>query len=487
MMEVGLIVFFKNFIKMRNIKSLVTGFAIGIMAIGIISCTKDIEKIEDQSSTVLDWRSDMPSASVINGMLHFETYQDFETYIENLREYETDTLKVIQAFLSLGVDLESEFLPNLTDYPIALALEQQLLGFISARKLEEDIINNALNNGDETVFTIVSRAYLKSVLNQDMAVKIGSRIFKFYDNGGLVIVLSNNWNTYNQIKGLSYENIISQPDVYVTNDNPLNWKEIYSLDSNGKIVNEKEYEIPTINFSESLFKCVFPETAFRVTNLSNNTIRVELLYNMFYMYEWTFADGSIAVGNPIIIDCSQKTSGTVRLTVWMYDPSVPSGRIAVCDGWIDFLCDCGIKKSKFAREQWTNAGGSGKEIRIDATIWVQNGEIGCRSRHYGKNIFGMWVPLNLIYHTSGIYANIVGTFKREVTPGNCIVVNQPFNEKQHPGGPNASWQNIIPQPGINFIDPGNLSSGHRLRMRQGGQPLGTFFGFGVDKPRLVLD
>jgi len=51
------------------------------------------------------------------------------------------------------------------------------------------------------------------------------------------------------------------------------------------------------------------------------------------------------------------------------------------------------------------------------------------------------------------------------------------------GSPNGSWQNIITQTGKNFIDPGKLSSGHRLRLKTGG----TFFGFGVDKPRLVLN
>lgn len=133
-------------------------------------------------------------------------------------------------------------------------------------------------------------------------------------------------------------------------------------------------------------------------------------------------------------------------------------------------------------EEWSNAGGSGKKIRIEAVIWVKDGEIGCRSKHFGKGWVG-WVPLNYIYNTTGIFANITGSFKREVSPGNCIIVNQPFNEKQHPGGNNASWQNIIPQPGKNFVDPGKLSSGHRIRLKTGG----TFFGFGEDRPRLVLD
>ena len=83
----------------------------------------------------------------------------------------------------------------------------------------------------------------------------------------------------------------------------------------------------------------------------------------------------------------------------------------------------------------------------------------------------------------GIFANISGSFKREVAPSNCITINQPFNEKQHPDGNNATWQNIISQPGKNFVDPGKLSSGHRIRLKTGG----TFFGFRVDRLRLILD
>jgi len=45
------------------------------------------------------------------------------------------------------------------------------------------------------------------------------------------------------------------------------------------------------------------------------------------------------------------------------------------------------------------------------------------------------------------------------------------------------WQNIISSPGKNFMNPGQLSSGHRMRLSSGG----TFFGFGVDRPRLILE
>ncbi|HRQ31304.1 MAG TPA: hypothetical protein PLU49_14575 [Saprospiraceae bacterium] len=221
------------------------------------------------------------------------------------------------------------------------------------------------------------------------------------------------------------------------------------------------------------------------TNLSNGKIRVELIGStMFDIYEWTFSDGSKAYGNPINIDCNQKSNGSVTLDVWNLNPGVPAGKQRICHGSILYYCNCGVKKEKKDKHIWTNAGGSGKEITIEAAIWVKDGEIGCKSKHFAKNFLGIWVPLNLIFNTTGVCANLAGSFTKEVSQGNCIIVNVPFNEKcMSVGSPNGSWQNIITQTGKNFIDPGKLSSGHRLRLKTGG----TFFGFGVDKPRLVLN
>jgi hypothetical protein len=132
----------------------------------------------------------------MNGMLHFNTYADFEGYIENLEELENDTNQVITAYTQLGVDLTEEFLPNLTDYPVALRIEQQITGFTSTRKAEETVINNALNSGNDTIFTIISDPFLKSALNTDYAVHIGTRIFKFFKDDQLAIISNNDWNTY---------------------------------------------------------------------------------------------------------------------------------------------------------------------------------------------------------------------------------------------------------------------------------------------------
>lgn len=185
---------------MNRIKFLWATFLIAIVILGIYSCAKDDVKNEHNAQFTTENRSALPS--VINGMLHFDTYSDFKAYIANLEEMENDSNQVTAAYIQLGVDLTQEFLPNLTDYPVSLRKEQQLSGFTSARKAEETIINNALNSGDDSVFSIVSDPFLKSALNTNFSVHIGTRIFKYYDNDGIVIVLNNDWTRYNQIINL---------------------------------------------------------------------------------------------------------------------------------------------------------------------------------------------------------------------------------------------------------------------------------------------
>lgn len=459
---------------MNRSKFLVAVIAIIVSALGIYSCNKDETKNELNDNFTTENRSALPT--VINGMLHFDTYADFEMYVSNLQELENDTNQVKTAYILLGVDLTQEFLPNLTDYPVTLRKEQQLTVFISARKAEETIINNALNSGDDSVFSIVSDPFFKSAINPDNSVHIGTRIFKFFDNERLAIVLNNDWNTYNTIKNSTYDQLSpNKHNLLITSTDKTNWSWTYNVNGQGDMISEKEIVWPNV---PAIPGCDF-STSFVKTTQSNGDIKFQL--NLSFtppIVEWRFSDGTILTGNPVTRPCT--SSGTVTVILRNSDGYI----ICVSTNIMSYECNnCGVKKSKDGQETWTNAGGSGKRIRIDATIWVKDGEIGCRSKHFGRNIVGIWVPLNLIFNTTGVFANIQGSFKREVTQGNCIVVNQPFNEKQLPPGNNATWQNIISQPGKNFVDPGKLSSGHRIRLKTGG----TFFGFGVDRPRLILD
>lgn len=469
--------------KVKKLIILLATFGVGALTFGIYSCSKEDTKKDENLQLPTENRSALPT--VINGMLHFDTYADFENYITNLEALETDTNQVKTAYDQLGVDLTQEFLPNLTDYPVALIMEQQIAGFTSARKAEETIINNALNSGDDTVFSIISDPYLKSALNTDKAVHIGTRIFRFFNDEGLAIVLNNNWIIYNAIKTVNYGDLKSTAQIFVSSQNSSEWGDLYYYDSNGKISNEKQVSSLNLDMtvSESPLICLIDSNSIKITQLSNGQMRIEFPTGGGWdVYTWTFSNNTQTfTGNPITVPCIG--NGKVFLDIYRNE-----GLPHHCIGSKTFFCNCGEKKSKKRTEFFPNAGGSGKQIRIDAMIWVKDGEIGCNSKHYGKNIFGIWVPLNLIYNTSGVCAKITGSFVREVSLGNCMTINVPFNEKcLTNGAPNGSIENKISQLGKNFVDPGKLSSGHRLRLRKGNSPLGTFFGLGVDRPRLVLD
>jgi hypothetical protein len=67
-------------------------------------------------------------------------------------------------------------------------------------------------------------------------------------------------------------------------------------------------------------------------------------------------------GNPVVVPCvgSGKVCVQTPIDFWPY----------ICVGCKTFKCNgnCGVKKEKKETQDWTNAGGSGKKIRIEAII-----------------------------------------------------------------------------------------------------------------------
>lgn len=289
---------------------------------------------------ILQQKTEMALPSVINGMLHFDTYADFQAYIANLEVLESDTNQVKTAYIQLGVDLTQEFLPNLTDYPVSLRMEQQLTGFTSARKTEETIINNALNNGDDSVFSIVSDPFFKSAINSDNSVHIGTRIFRFFDNGGVVIVLNNNWTEYQSIKTSTYETIKSTSDVFVSNDDKSNWNPIFNLDSSGNLTTEKTFTDTDDNIQYHP-ACALDTTKIVITNLNDGTVRLEYRGTGSGPFTWTFNNVEPIVtyiGNPVVVPCvgTGKVCVSTPIDFWPY----------ICVGCKTFKCNdnCGVKK-----------------------------------------------------------------------------------------------------------------------------------------------
>ena len=438
----------------------------------ILSCSRD----EDQNGilqTDLQTRTSTPST--INGMLSFPAFLDFENFVTNLKNQEQDSTKVRNAFAALGIDLNIEQTTNITDYPVCRLTENGISGFTSARRIEENAINADLNAGGDA-FSIIDDVYLKTALNGDKSVHIGTRIFKFFDNGGVAIVLNNDWTKYNSIKNLSYDDLRQSGTLIVTNDVPQSWDKFYNIGADGKVSTEKTYVTPTPTNPESPLACDFSEDL-RVTNLSSGKIRIELPYQGYDIYEWTFSDLTKASGNPLIIDCNQKSNGTVTLDVWVLDPNVPAGKRRICRGTVAFFCNCGEKRTK--KDELIRTV-NGETWRIQASIWVKSKEAGCEMSYKKKNFLGIWIPAS----NKGVRTQLFGTFKRELADKSCLDVTVPSSAFTALGNGTFPTSISVKLPDIDkiFREPSKLSSEHRVNVK------GTWFGFGVNGvPRLILD
>jgi len=170
---------------------------------GMTGCKKEIGQLpESQSDAAVMDRTEV-TPTVTNGMLHFNSFADLAAFTQSLQNKEADTAQVRSAYTTLGINVNAEYLPNLTDYPICLLKEQAIGSYTSARKAEESVINAALDNGDDNINSIVIFPFWKTALNSDRAVHVGNRIYKYYAMVG--------WRLYSTTIGRS--TMLSNPNL----------------------------------------------------------------------------------------------------------------------------------------------------------------------------------------------------------------------------------------------------------------------------------
>jgi hypothetical protein len=192
--------------------------------VGHIGCKKDSSTEYAKAwPTTVQGRTENPNPTSVHGMLHFESFHQLTAFTKSLQEKETDISLVQNAYSALGINVNDEIIPNLTDNPICLNTETAIGGYTSARKAEETAINTALNQGDENLNSVVSMPYWKTALNADQAVHVGKRIYKYYDSGGIAVVLNNDWALFDAIKSQSFESLSQSFNLLLTSDDREGW------------------------------------------------------------------------------------------------------------------------------------------------------------------------------------------------------------------------------------------------------------------------
>jgi hypothetical protein len=502
--------------KFSTMGYLATFFFAVFFAVG---CKKDLTTpfSTENNTPTRTFAREVQRPHVERGMLSFNSYRAAKNFVEDLKEREQDQDQINEAYSRLGIDVNAETIPNLTDYPICLITENEL-GHTSARKIEEENINEHLNAGED-IFSIVRNPYWHTILNRDFSVQIGNRIFKYYEDGGIAIVLNNDWQLYETIKNQEFNELRQTRNLVITNDMMQeDLSNYFELDRDGNIIENKNIFLPRIyqvdkpNGRYSFFNASLVEgnvtytwrygdnttsigitpnrdlslnesatlvidngsgttttisasplacsiENFNITNLPNCAIRVELpgfdpITNPNYTIKWIFSDGTVGTTNPFTKGGGG--SGTVRCVL-----------IRKSDGteacWLTkpyATGCCGIKRTRDFTRIFTNAGGSGQTWRLECSIWVQANEVGC-SQRYLRRIGGVWVPAQ----SGSVNANIFGTYLREtITNGtlDCSVVPASGSKSFGAGTFPTSFSVTIADPGNIFRNPNQLSSGHTL-------------------------
>lgn len=457
---------------MKNFKIILLGLTFLSF---IFSCNKDELKNDSPNGIgKLEERTIVPT--VINGMLHFDSYSDFISFQETLKNQEQDTNAVKAAYLALGIDTNSDSIPNPTSNPVCLKSEIDLNNFMSARRIEEQQINAVLDNGGY-IFTIIDNPYFKSSLNANNSVSIGNRIYKYFNDGSIAIVINNDLTAYNIIKNQNFEDIIevlnvrlykSQTIFEPTDSNSLNVvtsndliqdirvKENQLLNGTYSIQNVSAIE--TANGQLPEFKWEYSDNSsyvgispdrnlnsgdlikLTIPNLSSNVIYAKniagdcdfaigpnniiaksnctfdfnansILFPIgLWDVEWTFSDGT--VNKNWTFTKQFKYNLTVKLC---YINKATKSKCCGSTVLNSTSCECGgEKRTRSGHFDHTISGGG--TWRVEASIWVQSGDVGADVGSLRKNWLGRFVRTN-----SYLTLDLIGIYKRQLSDKTCEV------------------------------------------------------------------
>lgn len=451
---------------------------------------------------------------VTHGMLHFDSHNQLLSFTRLLEVQELDTTLVKNAYYSLGIDVAGETILNMTDNPICLSTENAIGGYKSARKQEEDQINHALNQGDSTVNSIIILPYWKTAINSDGAVHIGKRIYKYYENGGIAIVLNDDWLLYETIKNQQFADLKQSYNLIVTSEMREGWDQFFVIGPNENIVSDKKMFRPLFTGTQT------PEGKIILQN--HSWIESESEQNT---YTWRYSDNTTSKGRipnrllsmsdtiQLVVNNGSGTIDTlnglanilacntshftityldnyqIRFELPGFDQSNPdnlytirwefsNGTYSTSNPIVKTFLEGGIVTCKLLfkngeiacqfSKPYTGKCGDvqvkkhtqlfqqcNQKWKLDGSIWVTKGQVGCKVK-YLKRVGFLWLPA----FNQAACAEISGTYIREVYKFNkeCWVMTASGTRCYGEGTYPTTVSYIIPETPTVFRDPEKLSA-----------------------------
>ncbi|MGB4973356.1 MAG: hypothetical protein WBO32_11900 [Cyclobacteriaceae bacterium] len=371
---------------------------------------------------------------------------------------------------------------------------------------------------------------------------MGNRIYKYYDNGGVAIVLNNDLTLYDEIKTKKFEELEAAFNLVITDESQDGWGDFFVLDTDGTVISEKP--IFKLRFATDL-------DANGEKSVRNISLVEPATATGSVTFEWKYANGSSFVGktpnktfsaNESLILSVGNGAGTIDVTeatvlacsvenftitymggnsvkfelpgynqttspyniLWEFSngqtatgspvtKSFTSSGTATCkavrksDGTLmcqftkPFQLKCGDKKTISTTNIFDNVNGTNQKWKLDCSLWVKSGEVGCKVK-YLKRVLLAWVPGN----NEGSHVDIAGKYKRETTTPSysCSDITASGSHNLGSGIYPTSVSFTIPEVNTVFKKNDNnlLNSGHSIKVN------GAWIGPGIGStPRLILN
>lgn len=413
----------------------------------------------------------------------------------------------------------------------------EISNYVSRRKIEEDQINSILNSGGD-IFSIVSNPYLKTALNANMSVHIGTRIYKFFENGGIAIIFNNDWNLYNSISNSTFESLHTGYNIAISSTYKDDWDNYFTFSNDHSVTTEKETLIPR-----------FYATRTESNNLIVHNISLIESFNGPITFTWLYSDNTTSIGIvpnrellpnesisvtigrgggrtdvvtselilrecPVIVvtnlsnnqirfeDTNWGTGRNYLYMRWIFSDGTTSnnnqnpftrncsgdGTVTceyryinsnelACSFIVPYFCKCGEGKNITNRKDQSI---SGRSYRIEVELSAQGNEVFARTKAYRKSLLGI-CQLTKKYDKLG--AGMHGTYKIQSNPNAACIQRSIDSSTEIDGG----TYNILryyrdEKPSSVLRMPYALMSSHWLTKD------GVTFGFGVNgSSRLVLN
>jgi hypothetical protein len=289
------------------------------------SCTEDSLSYEEQfvmenSNHRSNSRSSVFVPRVEHGMLVFENFSELNDHFENLRQDDSDREVSVDNFNAIGITDDIKKVKDYYTFYPAVHRNNQESDFTSLLTIEESHLENQWNNERNYNVKMISKPYLKGVLNEHSAIKIGDRIIRVLPNNNFAVIANSDFEVYESIKNLQLEELRNDFNLRIVNQ--TNYSEYFTdYDNEGNVRESKKVIKPLLTTIQ------IDDNNYAVANKSFIELDQEVLF--------TWNIGGVNHGDGNHFNGPIPNDDDVTVAYGPADSTSPIGEVIATNRWCD--------------------------------------------------------------------------------------------------------------------------------------------------------